>query len=100
MTRSNALESEDAVTASKYWDVRSPGTYHLDPDCPVGRWIPRDATLWGTMTAARGCRECAAPAAAAANEPEVAAPVIAAVVAPPAEPVTPISVRGSYLFAI
>jgi hypothetical protein len=100
MSLSNALPSEDAVV-SKYWDVRSPATYHLDPDCPIGRWIPRDAILWGTMTAARGCEACAAPLP---QEDQVIAPAnapIVTVVAPaPAEPVTPISVRGSYLFAI
>ncbi len=97
MARSNALESED-VAVSKYWDVRSPATYHLDPECPIGRWIPRDATLWGTMTAARGCEACAAPELE--TEPEATAPVVPTVVSVPPAPVTPISVRGSYLFAI
>ena len=102
MARQNALESADVVV-SKYWDVRSPATYHLDPECPIGRWIPRDATLWGTMTAARGCEACAAhevEVEGAEAEVVVAAPAVPTVVAAPPEPVTPISVRGSYLFAI
>lgn len=76
MTATNPLESPDALE-SKYWDARSPSTYHVDTDCPIGRWIPTDAVRWGTMTAARGCEACS-------TSPQ---------------PST-IEVRGSYLFAI
>jgi hypothetical protein len=76
MAATNPQESPDAID-SKYWDVRSPATFHVDPDCPIGRWIPTDAVCWGTMTAARGCEACTT-----IPEPSV------------------LEVRGSYLFAI
>ncbi|HEV3327884.1 MAG TPA: hypothetical protein VGZ33_00665 [Acidimicrobiales bacterium] len=76
MTATNPLESRDALE-SKYWDARSPATYHVDTDCPIGRWIPTDAVRWGTMTAARGCEACS-------TSPGPGVP----------------EVRGSYLFAI
>jgi hypothetical protein len=76
MTATNPLEPSDVADA-KYWDLRSPATYHVDVDCPIGRWIPVDAVHWGTMTAARGCEACTT-----GPEPTV------------------VEVRGSYLFAI
>lgn len=77
MAGSNALERSEDVAESKYWDIRNPSTYHVDPDCPIGRWIPGESVQWGTMTAARGCEACAT-----VREPPVQ------------------QVRGSYLFAI